>query len=115
MPALTLLLLPVLGSALWYGLRQRNGGARDVIRLTGHADGTWDWECADGHTDAGRVAVSSVCTPLFAVLHLRGATRRRPNVVLLPDSLGADAFRLLRARLRLTHVSTEEKRSKRLL
>lgn len=114
---LLLLLLPVIGSFLWYWLRQRNhhGQHQQIVRLTTQEDDTWYWEYANGRCDEGRVAASSVCTPLFVVLQLRGTDKRRSAVVLLPDCLDADTFRLLRARLRMSHISSEEKRNKRLL
>lgn len=109
LPALLVLLLPVAGSAAWYWRRQRRGAGTDVTRLICRADGTWRWECVDGSSGVGAVAASSVYTTKFVLLHLRGDSGRRRSVLLLPDSLDPDAFRRLRARVRLTAASPEPK------
>lgn len=108
-PILLVLLLPVTASASWYWIRQRRGSPSELVRLICRADGTWRWEYADGSDDVGEVAVSSVYTTLFVLLHLRGRNKRRRSVALLRDSLDPDDFRRLRARLRLTAAAPDRK------
>ena len=78
---------------------RRTHGAKRIVRLLLRADGKLEYLRSNGETGETRVHLHSTVTPQLTVLLLRFG-KRLEALVLLPDSLPAEAFRQLRLWLR---------------
>lgn len=97
-----LALLPFVAAAVaWRRLRLRAPGS--VVRMVWEGGDDWRWYRADGSVRHGRLAAGGVRLPWLVAVRLRATGARRGETVLLAaDSVGGNAFRRLRARLRLS-------------
>ena len=73
---------------------------RAVARLELSARLTWRVVFRDGRRVEARLRRAALVSPLVTTLSLQCADGERCEVLLLPDSVDADAFRRLRVRLR---------------
>lgn len=90
------LLLAPIGVSAWYALRPQK-----IIGLRLAAQGTLDCLLADGERIAAEVLSDSTVFNQLIVLRMRlGDARRVVNLALLPGSVSAEQFRVLRLWLR---------------
>lgn len=94
-PLRSLLLVPI-GVSAWYALRPQK-----IIGLRLAAQGSLDCLLADGERTAAEVLSDSTVFNQLIVLRMRlGDARRVVNLTLLPGSVSAEQFRVLRLWLR---------------
>jgi hypothetical protein len=94
--------LAVLFLASWASLRRHSAfgyGARALVRLLRHPDGSWTVESAAGVQTEAELLGDSVVQDWIVVLNFRLKDGRQRSRVLLGDEADEDAFRRLRARL----------------
>ena len=109
-PLVCALLLALLLASAVQSVREHGSRGTTLFACELQLTGERDCRILRGGTQSVlcRVEDSSYVSPWLVVLHLRMPGRLRlQHVVLLPDSLDADAFRRLRARLRWSQSSAD--------
>ena len=96
-----LLLGAVVLHGLWLAVRLLRVSPRlAVVRLELSARLTWRVVFRDGRSVEAQLRRAALVSPLVTTLSLQCADGARCEVLLLPDTVDADAFRRLRVRLR---------------